>query len=97
VQLQETSQQQQELGQQQGAGHGRVTEKSDSSVPVWLLVGLGARGLVYHAWLGQLTAAAVISDSEDQLPPELLSWQQQRPPRKQQPQQQRRRRGSQTP
>lgn len=44
------------------------------SVPVWLLVGLGARGLVYHAWLGQLMAAAVLSGSEKHLPPELLAW-----------------------
>jgi hypothetical protein len=41
---------------------------------VWLLVGLGARGLVYHAWLGQLVAQAVLSNSEQQLPQELLSW-----------------------
>lgn len=47
-----------------------------SGVPVWLLVGLGARGLVYHAWLGQLVAQAVLSNSERGLPPELLSWRQ---------------------
>lgn len=47
------------------------------SVPVWLLVGLGARGLVYHAWLGKLTAAAVLSNSEEGLPPELLEWRKQ--------------------
>lgn len=47
------------------------------SVPVWLLVGLGARGLVYHAWLGKLMAAAVLDNSEDHLPPELLAWRQQ--------------------
>jgi glycine/D-amino acid oxidase-like deaminating enzyme len=41
---------------------------------VWLLVGLGARGLVYHAWLGQLVAQAVLSNSEQQLPQELLAW-----------------------
>lgn len=45
-------------------------------VPVWLLVGLGARGLVYHAWLGKLLAAAVLTDSEEQLPAELLAWRQ---------------------
>lgn len=45
-------------------------------VPVWLLVGLGARGLVYHAWLGKLLAAAVASNSEERLPAELLAWRQ---------------------
>jgi hypothetical protein len=49
-------------------------QQQAGSVPVWLLVGLGARGLVYHAWLGQLIAAAVLSGSEEQLPPELLAW-----------------------
>jgi hypothetical protein len=29
---------------------------------------------VYHAWLGKLTAAAVLNDSEAGLPPELLGW-----------------------
>lgn len=41
---------------------------------MWLVVGLGARGLVYHAWLGQLVVQAVLSGSEEQLPPELLAW-----------------------
>jgi glycine/D-amino acid oxidase-like deaminating enzyme len=44
------------------------------SVPVWLLVGLGARGLLYHAWLGKLMAAAVLSNSEAGFPHELLEW-----------------------
>lgn len=42
--------------------------------PVWLLVGLGARGLVYHAWLGRLAATAVLEGSEHGLAPELLAW-----------------------
>lgn len=41
---------------------------------VWLLVGLGARGLVYHAWLGKLVAQGVLTNSEDQIPEELMSW-----------------------
>ncbi|CAN6459753.1 unnamed protein product [Victoria cruziana] len=40
----------------------------------WLLGGLGARGLLYHAWLGKLMAKAVISCDENQLPPELTAW-----------------------
>lgn len=44
--------------------------------PWWLVGGLGARGLVYHAWLGRLVAEALLADSEDGLPPELLRWQQ---------------------
>lgn len=44
---------------------------------MWLIVGLGARGLVYHAWLAQLTAEAVLSDDEGCIQrhaPELLAW-----------------------
>ena len=40
----------------------------------WVVGGLGARGLVYHAWLGRLVAAAVLAGSEAALPPELLRW-----------------------
>lgn len=41
----------------------------------WVVGGLGARGLVYHAWLGELIAQAVLNDSEEGLPKELLRWQ----------------------
>ncbi|MFS7981903.1 putative FAD dependent oxidoreductase, FAD/NAD(P)-binding domain superfamily [Helianthus anomalus] len=40
----------------------------------WLFSGLGSRGLLYHAWLGKLTAQAVISCDEDVIPFELTSW-----------------------
>eukprot|EP00884_Botryococcus_braunii_P015276 jgi/Botrbrau1/2431/Bobra.0395s0053.1 len=40
----------------------------------WVVAGLGARGLVYHAWLGQLLAHAILEDDEALLPPELLRW-----------------------
>lgn len=40
----------------------------------WLVGGLGARGLVYHAWLGRLVARALLLRSEEGLPPELLRW-----------------------
>lgn len=40
----------------------------------WLVCGLGARGLVYHAWLGKLLAEAVLQNSEENIPRELLRW-----------------------
>lgn len=43
----------------------------------WFVGGLGARGLVYHAWLGRLVAAAVAAGDEGLLPPELLRWRRQ--------------------
>ena len=54
-------------------------ERSSSSnctrvPPVWLCVGLGARGLVYHAWLGQLVARGILECTEEHVPPELLGW-----------------------
>lgn len=42
----------------------------------YVIGGLGARGLVYHAWLGRLVAAAVLAGSDEGLPPELLRWKQ---------------------
>lgn len=47
---------------------------SDALPPCWVFTGLGARGLVYHAWLGRLIAEAVVSGSEEGLPPETLAW-----------------------
>lgn len=38
------------------------------------MTGLGARGLVYHAWLGRLMAHAVVNDTEEGLPHQLLRW-----------------------
>jgi glycine/D-amino acid oxidase-like deaminating enzyme len=40
----------------------------------WVAAGLGARGLVYHAWLGNLLARAVLADDEGLLPAELRRW-----------------------
>lgn len=40
----------------------------------WLFTGLGARGLLYHGWLGKLLALAVLSRDENLLPLELISW-----------------------
>ncbi len=42
--------------------------------PVWVVAGLGSRGLVYHAWLGEQLARAVLADDEGVLAPELLAW-----------------------
>ncbi|TKY73077.1 oxidoreductase protein [Spatholobus suberectus] len=40
----------------------------------WLFGGLGSRGLLYHAWLGNLMAQAVLSCNEKVIPSELTSW-----------------------
>lgn len=50
-------------------------DPSRSSAPVvWVFVGLGARGLLYHSLLGEATARAVLTGSEDAIPHELLRW-----------------------
>ena len=41
----------------------------------WVVVGLGARGLVYHAWLGRLIACAILANDEEMIPLELRRWQ----------------------
>ncbi len=40
----------------------------------WVIGGLVARGLVYHAWLGKVVAEAMLQDDEGLLPPDLLRW-----------------------
>ena len=40
----------------------------------WIVGGLGARGLVYHAWLGKLIANAALAGTEEGLPEQLLRW-----------------------
>ncbi|CAM6103033.1 unnamed protein product [Calypogeia fissa] len=40
----------------------------------WLLGGLGSRGLIHHAWLGEILAKAVILNNECLLPQELQQW-----------------------
>jgi glycine/D-amino acid oxidase-like deaminating enzyme len=71
---------QQEAAERGGGGGGSAGGSKGSSSgdggtpPTWLLVGLGARGLVYHAWLGRCAALAVLSGSEGHLPPETLAW-----------------------
>ena len=40
----------------------------------WLFAGLGARGLLYHGWLGKLISKAVLDCDEGLIPSELTSW-----------------------
>lgn len=47
--------------------------------PTWVVVGLGARGLVYHAWLAKALAQAVVKGDEGLLLQELKAWKQLRP------------------
>ncbi|GAB4832725.1 hypothetical protein Ancab_006742 [Ancistrocladus abbreviatus] len=44
------------------------------SCKYWLVGGLGSRGLLYHGWVGKLTAQAVLSCNEDVIPSELTMW-----------------------
>jgi glycine/D-amino acid oxidase-like deaminating enzyme len=50
------------------------SESGSGAPPTWLYVGLGGRGLVYHAWLGRCAALAALSGSEEPLPKETLWW-----------------------
>ncbi|KAK8515411.1 hypothetical protein V6N13_139612 [Hibiscus sabdariffa] len=47
---------------------------NDLKCKYWLFGGLGSRGLLYHGWLGKLTAEAVLSCNEQIIPSELTSW-----------------------
>jgi glycine/D-amino acid oxidase-like deaminating enzyme len=51
---------------------GRIDEHRNC----WVITGLGARGLVYHALLGELTSRAVLQGSDDVFAefPELTRW-----------------------
>jgi glycine/D-amino acid oxidase-like deaminating enzyme len=54
-----------------------ASSSSSSSPPppeVWVVAGLGARGLVYHAWLGEMAARGVVERTESHVPAELLRW-----------------------
>lgn len=63
-----------ESGSNEGGGGGRGVGGGAQGGNWWMIAGLGARGLVYHAWLGELIAKAVVEDSEEGLPTELLRW-----------------------
>lgn len=55
-------------------GGNPVDGHSRQQPALWVLAGLGARGLVYHAWLGAQVAAAVLAGDESVLAPELCAW-----------------------
>lgn len=54
---------------------GRIAPRHDDLPACWVVAGLGARGLVYHALLGRWIASAVVQDDPLLLPPEVRSWQ----------------------
>ncbi|CAM9990083.1 unnamed protein product [Scytosiphon promiscuus] len=39
----------------------------------WVIAALGARGLIHHAYLGKLVAASALLDSDECLPPQVMS------------------------
>ncbi|XP_004505027.1 uncharacterized protein [Cicer arietinum] len=47
---------------------------NNHSCKYWLFGGLGSRGLLYHGWLGNLMAHAVLSCNEEVIPSELTCW-----------------------
>ena len=55
---------------------GRLTDEVQENC--WIIAGLGARGLVYHALLGELTSAAVLGNADNETAfaeyPELTRW-----------------------
>ena len=53
---------------------GGEEEEAGASPHVWMLVGLGSRGLLYHAWLGRMLAECVMDGREERLPVELRAW-----------------------
>lgn len=66
-----------EEAQREQEAHGSRGDAGGDDVPcsAWLFVGLGARGLLYHAWLAQQLAAAIVHEDEGLLPPQTRAWQ----------------------
>jgi hypothetical protein len=52
----------------------RTGDDGGGDAEVWVVAGLGARGLVYHAWLGELAARGLLERTEAHIPRELLRW-----------------------
>lgn len=53
--------------------------ESKQSPSWWNVCGLGARGLVYHAWLGSLVAFAMFQQEDSSIPVELKRWKRVKP------------------
>ena len=47
---------------------------ADGSRNWWVVGGLGARGLVYHGWLGKFVADGMLAKNDEQLPIQLKRW-----------------------
>lgn len=56
-------------------GEGTGRDSPPGTCALWVVGGLGARGLVYHAWLAEKAARAIVNDDEALLPPVLRRWQ----------------------
>lgn len=63
------------LPQRSAQGSLPLAGKLEGGKKWWVVAGLGARGLVYHAWLGRLIACAATTDDQSVLPQELRRWQ----------------------
>ncbi len=63
------------LPQRSAQGSLPLAGKLEGGTTWWVVAGLGARGLVYHAWLGRLIACAATTDDQSLLPQELRRWQ----------------------
>ncbi|CAI7912545.1 unnamed protein product [Closterium sp. NIES-54] len=60
-----------------GVEDGSVAPAAPPGPSVWIVGGLGSRGLIYHGWVAKHAAAAAVGGDEGLLPPELLWWKQQ--------------------
>lgn len=64
-----------EGGAASSMGGGGLTWTVVRGLQVWVLAGLGSRGLVYHGLLGEMVARAVLEGSPDEIGPEFRAWQ----------------------
>ncbi|CAI5954089.1 unnamed protein product [Closterium sp. NIES-64] len=61
----------------EGGGVALAAPAAQPGPSVWIVGGLGSRGLIYHGWVAKHAAAAAVGGDEGLLPPELLWWKQQ--------------------
>ena len=52
----------------------RSQHEPQQGAAVWVLAGLGARGLLFHGWAGKADANGVLRNDEEVIPPELKAW-----------------------